>query len=163
MEKDIATLKGKALATKLTVAELVSTAWATASTFRCSDFRGGANGARIRLAPQKDWTVNQPEQLAKVLKVLEIVLSAFNGGQSEGKRVSLADLIMLGGCAAIEKAAEKTAQEMVVPFTPGRMDATQELTDIESFQALEPKADGFRSHFKSKSKIKSEHLLIDWA
>ena len=160
---DMATLKGKVLASKLTVAELVSTAWASASTFRFSDFRGGANGARIRLAPQKDWAVNQPKQLAKVLKVLEDVQSAFNSAQSEGKKVSLADLIVLGGCAAIEKAAEKAGHEMHVPFTPGRMDATQEQTDIDSFQALEPEIDGFRNHLKSKFSIESEHHLIDRA
>src|SRR4029078_2345889 len=141
---DIASLKSKVLASGLSVSELVSTAWASASTFRGSDKRGGANGARVRLAPQKDWAVNQPAQLAKVLKTLEGIQSAFNGAQSGGKKVSLADLIVLAGCAAIEKAAKNAGHEISVPFSPGRMDAAQDETDVESFAVLEPIADGFR-------------------
>ena len=142
---DIAALKAKILASGLTVAELVSTAWASASTFRGSDKRGGANGARIRLPPQKDWAVNQPATLAKVLAALEGVQAAFNDAQAGGKKVSLADLIVLGGAAAIEAAAAKARHAVEVPFAPGRTDATQEQTDVESFAVLEPVADGFRN------------------
>ena len=149
-EKDIAALKGKILASGLSVSELVSTAWASASTFRGSDKRGGANGARIRLAPQKDWEVNQPAQLAKVLKTLEGIQSAFNSAQSGGKKVSLADLIVLAGCAGVEQAAKNAGHEVTVPFTPGRMDASQEQTDVDSFAVLEPIADGFRNYQKTK-------------
>jgi catalase-peroxidase len=160
---DIAALKGRILASGLTVSELVSTAWASASTFRGSDKRGGANGARIRLAPQKDWPVNQPAQLAKVLKTLEGIQSAFNGAQSGGKKVSLADLIVLAGCAAIEQAAKNAGHTVAAPFTPGRMDASQEQTDVDSFAVLEPIADGFRNCIKGKYTIPAEALLIDKA
>jgi len=162
-EKDIASLKGKILASGLSVSELVSTAWASASTFRGSDKRGGANGARIRLAPQKDWVVNQPAQLAKVLKTLEDIQSAFNSVQSGGKKVSLADLIVLAGCAGIEQAAKNAGQNVTVLFTPGRMDASQEQTDVESFAVLEPVADGFRNYLKTKFSVSSEELLVDRA
>jgi len=162
-DKDIADLKAKVLASGLTVAELVSTAWASASTFRGSDKRGGANGARIRLAPQKDWEANNPSQLAKVLKSLEAIQHDFNSAQSAGKQVSLADLIVLGGCAAIEKAAKDAGQNVTVPFTPGRADTTQEQTDVESFAVLEPAADGFRNYYKPKHKAAAEDLLIDKA
>ena len=162
-DKDIASLKGKILASGLSVSQLVSTAWASASTFRGSDKRGGANGARIRLAPQKDWQVNQPEQLANVLKTLEGIQSAFNSAQSGGKKVSLADLTVLGGCAGVEQAAKNAGHTVVVPFTPGRMDATQEQTDVESFAALEPRADGFRNYLKGKYSVSAEALLIDKA
>ena len=162
-EKDIASLKGKILASGLSVSELVSTAWASASTFRGSDKRGGANGARIRLAPQKDWVVNQPAQLAKVLKTLEDIQSAFNSVQSGGKKVSLADLIVLAGCAGIEQAAKNAGQNVTVPFTPGRMDASQEQTDVESFAVLEPVADGFRNYLKTKFSVSAEELLVDRA
>ena len=161
--KDIADLKAKILATGLSVSQLVSTAWASASTFRGSDKRGGANGARIRLAPQKDWEVNQPAQLAKVLAALEGVQKAFNGSQTGKKRVSLADLIVLGGCAAIEKAAKAAGHEVTVPFTPGRSDATQEQTDVESFSVLEPIADGFRNYMKGTYTVSAEELLVDKA
>ncbi|OOG42580.1 catalase/peroxidase HPI [Rhodanobacter sp. C05] len=161
--KDIASLKSKLLASGLTVAQLVSTAWASASTFRGSDKRGGANGARIRLAPQKDWEVNQPEQLAKVLKTLSGIQSEFNGAQSGGKKVSLADLIVLGGCAGVEQATKNGGHAATVPFTPGRMDASQEQTDVDSFAALEPFADGFRNYLKGKSGASAEALLIDKA
>jgi catalase-peroxidase len=161
--KDIASLKGKVLASGLSVSELVSTAWASASTFRGSDKRGGANGARIRLAPQKDWEVNQPAQLAKVLKTLEGIQSAFNSAQSGGKKISLADLIVLGGCAAVERAAKKAGHEVMVPFTPGRMDASQEQTDAASFAVLEPVADGFRNYLKTKFSVSAEELLVDRA
>jgi catalase-peroxidase len=162
-EKDIASLKAQVLASGLTVSELVSTAWASASTFRGSDKRGGANGARIRLAPQKDWAVNQPEQLAKVLKTLDGIQSDFNKAQSDGKKVSLADLIVLGGAAAIEKAAKNAGHPVTVPFTPGRTDASQEQTDVESFAVLEPVADGFRNYLKSDYSVPSEALLVDRA
>ncbi len=162
-EKDIASLKGKILASGLSVSELVSTAWASASTFRGSDKRGGANGARIRLAPQKDWVVNQPAQLAKVLKTLEDIQSAFNSVQSGGKKVSLADLIVLAGCAGIEQAAKNAGQNVTVLFTPGRMDASQEQTDVESFAVLEPVADGFRNYLKTKFSVSAEELLVDRA
>jgi catalase-peroxidase len=161
--QDIASLKGKILASGLSVSELVSTAWASASTFRGSDKRGGANGARVRLAPQKDWEVNQPAQLAKRLKALEGIQSAFNSAQSGGKKVSLADLIVLAGCAGVEKAAKNAGHEVIVPFTPGRMDASQEQTDEASFAVLEPIADGFRNYLKAKYKIPSETLLVDKA
>ncbi|MGL4526760.1 MAG: peroxidase family protein, partial [Aestuariivirga sp.] len=161
--KDIADLKARILATGLSVSQLVSTAWASASTFRGSDKRGGANGARIRLAPQKDWEVNQPAQLAKVLAALEGVQKAFNGSQTGKKRVSLADLIVLGGCAAIEKAAKAAGHEVTVPFTPGRSDATQEQTDVESFSVLEPIADGFRNYMKGTYTVSAEELLVDKA
>jgi catalase-peroxidase len=161
--KDIASLKGKLLASGLTVAQLVSTAWASASTFRGSDKRGGANGARIRLAPQKDWKVNQPEQLAKVLKTLAGIQSEFNGAQSGGKKVSLADLIVLGGCAGVEQAAKNAGHALAVPFAPGRMDAAQEQTDVDSFAVLEPIADGFRNYLKGKYGVSAEALLIDKA
>jgi catalase-peroxidase len=161
--KDIASLKGKVLASGLTVSELVTTAWASASTFRGSDKRGGANGARIRLAPQKDWEVNEPARLAKVLKTLESILSAFNKAQSGGKKVSLADMIVLAGCAGIEQAAKKAGYDVIVPFTPGRMDASQEQTDVASFSVLEPVADGFRNYLKTKFSVSAEELLVDRA
>ena len=162
-EQDIASLKGQILASGLSVAELVSTAWAAASTFRGSDMRGGANGARIRLAPQKDWEANQPAQLAKVLKVLEDIQSVFNKAQSGGKKVSLADLIVLGGSAAVEAAAKKAGQEVKVTFTPGRMDASQEQTDLEAFAALEPIADGFRNYVRKGLEGSAAELLVDRA
>ena len=162
-EKDIASLKGKVLASGLSVSELVSTAWASASTFRGSDKRGGANGARIRLAPQKDWEVNQPAQLAKVLKTLEGIQKEFNSAQSGGKKVSLADLIVLAGCAGVEQAAKKAGHDVTVPFTPGRMDASQEQTDAASFAVLEPKADGFRNYQKTRYAVSAEELLVDKA
>ncbi len=160
---DVAGLKEKILTSGLTVSQLISTAWASASTFRGSDMRGGANGARIRLAPQKDWEVNQPGQLADVIQTLEAIQADFNEGQSGGKRVSLADLIVLGGCAAVEQAAKKAGHEITVPFTPGRMDASAEQTDIESFDALEPSADGFRNYLGGKFSVSAEALLIDKA
>ena len=161
--KDIADLKTKILAAGLSVSELVSTAWASASTFRGSDKRGGANGARIRLAPQKDWEANQPAQLAKVLAALEAVQKAFNGAASGGKKVSLADLIVLGGAAAIEQAAKNAGHTVTVPFAPGRTDASQEQTDVESFGYLEPVADGFRNFLKGKYSVTGEELLVDRA
>jgi catalase-peroxidase len=161
--QDIASLEGKILASGLSVSELVSTAWASASTFRGSDKRGGANGARIRLAPQKDWEVNQPAQLAKVLKTLENIQSAFNSAKSGGKKVSLADLIILGGCAGVKQAAKNAGHKLTVPFTPGRMDASQEQTDMASFAVLEPKADGFRNYLKAKYAVTAEELLVDRA
>jgi catalase-peroxidase len=142
---------------------LVSTAWASASTFRGSDKRGGANGARIRLAPQKDWEVNQPAELAKVLQKLETIQKEFNASQSGGKKVSLADLIVLGGDAAIEKAAKNAGHDVKIPFTPGRMDASQEHTDVESFEPLEPAADGFRNYLRGKQRLSAEELLVDRA
>jgi catalase-peroxidase len=162
-EPDIASLKQKILASGLSVSELVSTAWASASTFRGSDKRGGANGARIRLAPQKDWEVNQPEQLSKVLKALEGIQGEFNGAQSGGKKVSLADLIVLAGSAGIEQAAKNAGHQVNVPFTPGRMDASQDQTDVQSVAALEPVADGFRNYLLGKLKVPAEALLIDKA
>ncbi len=161
--KDIADLKAKVLTSGLTVSELVSTAWASASTFRGSDKRGGANGARIRLAPQKDWEANQPAQLAKVLAGLESIQSAFNAAQTGGKKVSLADLIVLGGCAAVEQAAKAAGQDVAVPFSPGRTDASQEQTDAESFAVLEPGADGFRNFLKGPSRVPAEERLLDKA
>lgn len=162
-EQDAAALKAKILASGLTVSELVSTAWASASTFRGSDKRGGANGARIRLAPQKGWEVNQPPQLAKVLQKLEAVQKEFNASAADGKKVSLADLIVLGGDAAIEKAALAAGVDVKIPFTAGRMDASQEQTDIESFEPLEPKADGFRNYIHGKQRLSPEELLVDKA
>ncbi len=162
-ETDIASLKAKILASGLSVSQLVSTAWAAASTFRGSDKRGGANGARIRLAPQKDWAVNEPAQLARVLKSLEEIQRAFNSSQSDGKRVSLADLIVLGGSAGIEQAARNAGYSVTVPFTPGRMDALEEQTDIQSFAVLEPLADGFRNYLKGKFSVSAEELLVDRA
>ncbi len=162
-EQDAVSLKRQILASGLTVSELISTAWASASTFRGSDKRGGANGARIRLAPQKDWSVNQPAQLAKVLAKLEGIQAAFNTTQTGGKKVSLADLIVLGGNAGVEQAVRNAGQEIIVPFTPGRADATQELTDVESFGFLEPYADGFRNYLKGRYTIPAEELFIDRA
>jgi catalase-peroxidase len=162
-EQDIAAIKGKILASGLSVSQLVSTAWASASTFRGSDKRGGANGARIRLLPQKDWEVNQPAQLAKVLQVLDGIQSEFNSAQSRGKRVSLADLIVLAGCAGVEQAAKKAGHTVTVPFKPGRMDASQTQTDVESFAVLEPVADGFRNYAKGKYAGAAEHFLVDRA
>ncbi len=161
--KDIAGLKQKILASGLSVSELVSTAWASASTFRGSDKRGGANGARIRLAPQKDWEVNQPARLAKVLQTLEGIQQEFNQSAPGGKRVSLADLIVLGGAAGVEQAAKNAGHTVTVPFTPGRMDASQDQTDVESFEPLEPVADGFRNYLKAKFKVPAETLLLDRA
>jgi len=161
--QDIAALKGKILASGLSVSELVGTAWASASTFRGSDKRGGANGARIRLAPQKDWEVNQPVKLAKVLKALEGIRSAFDRAQSGGKKVSLADLIVLAGCAGVEQAAKNAGHAVTVPFTPGRTDASPEQTDIASFAVLEPLADGFRNYLKGRYGVSAEELLIDKA
>ena len=160
---DIADLKTKILASGLSISELVSTAWASASTYRGSDKRGGANGARVRLAPQKDWDVNQPDQLAKVIGTLEGIQVAFNDAHSGGKKVSLADLIVLGGCAAIEQAAKAGGHNVEVPFTPGRMDASQEQTDVESFDVLEPIADGFRNYQKADYTFSAEELLVDKA
>jgi catalase-peroxidase len=161
--QDIVSLKGMVLASGLSVSELVTTAWASASTFRGSDKRGGANGARIRLAPQKDWEVNQPAQLAKVLKTLEGIQSAFNSSASGGKKVSLADLIVLAGCAGVEQAAKNAGHQVTVPFTPGRMDALQEQTDVNSFAVLEPVADGFRNYQKTRYSVSAEELLVDRA
>ena len=162
-DKDIAELKRKVLASGLTVAQLVSTAWASASTFRGSDMRGGANGARIRLASQKGWAVNQPAELAKVLKVLEGIQAEFNKAAAGGKKVSLADLIVLAGCAGVEKAAKNAGVEVTVPFSPGRMDASAEQTDVEAFAVLEPIADGFRNYQKAKYTVRAEELLVDKA
>ncbi len=161
--QDIADLKAEILDSDLSIPELVSTAWASASTFRGSDKRGGANGARIRLAPQKDWEVNQPLQLAKVLETLEGIQEAFNSAQSDGKKVSLADLIVLGGCAAVEQAAQNAGHEVTVPFAPGRTDASQAQTDVEAFAPLEPAADGFRNYQKASYAVPAEELLLDRA
>ncbi|MGD9300318.1 MAG: catalase/peroxidase HPI, partial [Desulfobacterales bacterium] len=161
--QDIADLKGKILASGLSVSQLVSTAWASASTFRGSDKRGGANGARIRLAPQKDWEVNQPEQLATVLQTLEGIQKEFNSAQSGGKMVPLADMIVLGGCAGVEQAAKNAGHDVTVPFTPGRTDASQEQTDVASFAVLEPAADGFRNYQKKKYAVTAEEMLVDRA
>jgi catalase-peroxidase len=161
--QDIADLKSKILASGLSVSQLASTAWASASTFRGSDKRGGANGARLRLSPQKDWEVNQPAQLKTVLQTLEEIQKEFNSAQSGGKRVSLADLIVLGGCAGVEHAAKKAGHDVTVPFTPGRTDASQEQTDVESFAVLEPAADGFRNYAKAKYAVSTEELLVDRA
>jgi catalase-peroxidase len=162
-DKDIADLKAKILASGLSVSQLVSTAWASASTFRGSDKRGGANGARIRLAPQKDWKANEPAKLKTVLETLEKIQKEFNAAQSNGKKVSLADLIVLGGCAGVEQAAKIAGHDVTVPFAPGRTDASQEQTDIDAFAVLEPKADGFRNYIKAKYSIGAEHLLVDRA
>jgi catalase-peroxidase len=161
--QDITDLKGKILASGLSVSELVSTAWASASTYRGSDKRGGANGARLRLAPQKDWEVNQPERLSKVLKTFEDIQKTFNETQSGSRKVSLADLIVLGGCAAVEHAAKNAGHDVQVPFTPGRTDASQEQTDVQSFAVLEPAADGFRNYQKTKYAVSAEELLVDRA
>ena len=162
-EQDVAALKAKILASVLSVSQLVSTAWASASTFRGSDKRGGANGARVRLAPQKDWEVNHPAELAKVQQKLGAIQKEFNASQSGGKKVSLADLIVLGGDAAIEKAAKDGGQDVKIPFAPGRMDASQEQTDVESFEAMEPAADGFRNYLRGKQRLSAEELLVDKA
>jgi len=162
-DQDVAALKAKILASGLAVSQLVSTAWASASTFRGGDKRGGANGARIRLAPMKDWEANQPEQLARVLKTLEGIQAQFNAGQSAGKKVSLADLIVLGGSAGIEQAAKNAGFAVTVPFSPGRMDASAQQTDVESFGAMEPMADGFRNYVRGGLAIPAEALLIDKA
>jgi len=161
--QDVADLKGKIIKTGLSISELVSTAWASASTFRGSDKRGGANGARIRLAPQKNWEVNQPEQIAIVLQTLEGIQKEFNSAQSDGKKVSLADLIVLSGCAGVEQAAKKAGQELKVPFTVGRTDASLEQTDVDSFYVLEPAADGFRNYLKTKYTVSAEEMLVDRA
>jgi catalase-peroxidase len=162
-EKDIARLKAKILASGLSVSQLVSTAWASASTFRGSDKRGGANGARIRLAPQKDWAVNEPGRLKAVLRTLERIRKEFNAKAPGGKRVSLADLIVLGGCAAVEQAAKMAGHDVAVPFTPGRTDASPRQTDAASFSVLEPKADGFRNYQKAPYAVTAEELLVDRA
>ena len=162
-EQDVAALKTKVLSSGLSVSQLVATAWASASTFRGSDKRGGANGARIRLAPQKDWEVNQPAQLAKVLSTLEAIQKEFNTSQPGGKKVSLADLIVLAGGAAIEKAAKAAGQDVKVPFTPGRTDASQEQTDAQYFAPLEPVADGFRNYARGKQLMSAEEALVDRA
>jgi len=162
-DEDVASLKSKLFAAGLSVSQLVSTAWASASTFRGSDKRGGANGARIRLAPQKDWAVNQPADLAKVLATLEDVQRAFNAAAAGGKKVSLADLIVLGGSAGIERAAKNAGHGLTVPFTPGRTDANSEQTDVASFAVLEPIADGFRNYQKAAHSVPAEALLIDKA
>jgi catalase-peroxidase len=161
--EDILALKTKILASGLSISQLVITAWASAATFRGSDKRGGANGARIRLAPQKNWEVNQPAELAKVLQKLEAIQMAFNGAQSGGKKVSLADLIVLGGCAAVEAAAKNGGNDVKVPFSPGRMDASQEQTDTHSFAVLEPTADGFRNYVRKGLEGSSAELLVDKA
>jgi catalase-peroxidase len=160
---DITTLKAQVLAYGLSVSELVSTAWASASTFRGSDKRGGANGARIRLAPQNNWAVNQPAQLAKVLTALESIQQEFNSAQTDGKKVSMADLIVLAGNAAVEAAAKAAGQTIDLPFAPGRTDASQEQTDVESFEPLEPQADGFRNFQKQAYKVPAEEMLLDRA
>jgi catalase-peroxidase len=162
-EQDIAQLKAKILASGLSISQLVTTAWASASSFRGTDKRGGANGARLRLAPQKDWEVNQPAELAKVLPTLEKIQKEFNSAQTGKKKVSLADVIVLGGCAAIEAAAKKSGQEVKVPFSPGRTDATQEMTDAESFEVLEPSADGFRNYLANGEDHPAVELLLDRA
>jgi catalase-peroxidase len=163
-DADIAALKGKILAAGLSVSQLVSTAWASASTFRGSDMRGGANGARVRLEPQRNWDVNKSADLPKVLDALEKIRGEFNGAQSGGKTVSLADLIVLGGCAAIEQAAKNAGQQNVaVPFTPGRVDATQAQTDVDSFAVLEPRADAFRNYIKPDVTVWPEEMLVDRA
>jgi catalase-peroxidase len=162
-EDDVTSLKEMILATGLTVTQLISTAWASASTFRGSDKRGGANGARIRLAPQKDWEVNNPAQLKTVLEKLEGVQKAFNDAQSGNKRVSLADLIVLGGCAGVEKAAKDAGYDVAVPFTPGRADAAEEQTDAKAFDVLEPMADGFRNYVRIKYLASTEEMLVDRA
>jgi catalase-peroxidase len=162
-EKDVADLKARILAAGLSISQLVTTAWASAATFRGSDKRGGANGARIRLAPQKDWEVNQPTELAKVIQTLEAIQKDFNNAQTGGKKVSLADLIVLGGCAAVEEAAKKAGHSVAVPFSPGRTDASQEQTDVSSFAALEPIADGFRNYLRKEHEASAAELLVDKA
>jgi catalase-peroxidase len=162
-ENDIAALKAKILASGLTISQLVTAAWASAASFRGSDKRGGANGARIRLAPQKDWEVNQPAELGKVLQKLEVIQTDFNRSQSGGKKVSLADLIVLGGCAAVEEAAKKAGHDVKVPFSPGRTDASQKQTDVHSFAVMEPKADGFRNYLRKQNGTSPEELLVDKA
>jgi catalase-peroxidase len=162
-DKDIAALKANILASGLPISQLVTTAWASASSFRGSDKRGGANGARIRLAPQKDWEVNQPAELAKVLQKLEAIQKEFNSSQSGGKKVSLADLIVLGGCAAVEEAAKKAGHDVKIPFSPGRTDASQEQTDVHSFAVMEPVADGFRNYLRKQNGTSPEELLVDRA
>jgi catalase-peroxidase len=162
-DKDIAALKARILSSGLSIPQLVTTAWASASTFRGSDKRGGANGARIRLAPQKDWEVNQPARLARALGILATIQQAFNDAAKGGKKVSLADLIVLGGCAAVEAAAGQAGVTVEVPFTPGRMDAAQEQTDVDSFAVLEPIADGFRNYQKAAYTVSAEELLVDKA
>ncbi len=162
-KKNIAALKGKILESGLSISQLVSTAWASASSFRGTDKRGGANGARIRLSPQKDWEVNQPAELAKVVETLTKIQQDFNGSKGRGKKVSLADLIVLGGCAAVERAAKNAGHDVTVPFAPGRTDASQELTDVESFAALEPTADGFRNYIRAGEKLPAEHSLVERA
>jgi len=160
---DVEALKARILASGLSVSELVSTAWASASTFRASDMRGGANGARIRLAPQRDWAVNRPEELARVLAGLEAIQAEFNAAQVGNKKVSLADLIVLAGGAGIEKAAREAGFDIAVPFTPGRMDASQEQTDVASFAPLEPTADGFRNYSRGRQRLSAEENLVDRA
>jgi catalase-peroxidase len=162
-EKDVATLKGKILASGLSISRLVSTAWASAATFRGTDKRGGANGGRIRLAPQRDWDVNSPKELGKALQTLEKVQREFNSSQKGGKMVSLADVIVLGGCAAVEEAAKKAGHKVTVPFAPGRTDASQEQTDVESFAVLEPSADGFRNYVQDGDKVPADHALVERA
>ena len=162
-DDDIAALKGRILASGLSVSQLVSTAWSSAATFRGTDKRGGSNGARIRLSPQKDWEVNDPTELAKVLQTLERIQQDFNGSQSGGKKVSLSDLIVLGGCVAVEQAAKNAGHEITVPFEPGRTDASQEQTDVESFAVLEPSFDGFRNYLKAGEKLPAEELLVERA
>ena len=162
-EQDITELKSAIAGSGLSVSQLVSTAWASASTFRGTDKRGGANGARIRLAPQKDWEVNQPAELAKVLQSLQAIKASFDQSQNDGKQVSLADLIVLGGCVGIETAAAKGGHPITVPFTPGRTDATDEMTDVDSFEVLEPKADGFRNYLSKHHDRPAEEMLVDKA
>jgi catalase-peroxidase len=162
-DEDIAALKGKVLESDLSVSQLVTTAWASAASFRGTDKRGGANGARIRLAPQRDWEVNNPAELTAVLQTLERIQRDFNGAQSGGKRVSLADLIVLGGCAAVEQAARNAGHDITVPFAPGRTDASQEQTDVDTFAVLEPRADGFRNYLRAGEKLSPETLLLDRA
>jgi catalase-peroxidase len=162
-DQDVAALKSKVLESGLSISQLVSTAWASAASFRGTDMRGGANGARIRLEPQRSWEVNDPAELAAVLQTLEQVQQEFNSSQNGGKRVSLADLIVLGGCAAVEQAAKSAGHDVTVPFAPGRTDATQEQTDVESFSVLEPKADGFRNYLRAGEKLSPETLLLDRA
>jgi catalase-peroxidase len=162
-EEDVAALKGKILASGLSISRLVSTAWASAASFRGTDMRGGANGARIRLAPQKDWEVNDPAELAKALQTLEEIQQDFNSSQSGATKVSLADLIVLGGCAAVEHAAKNAGHDVTVPFVPGRTDASQEQTDVESFAVLEPTADGFRNYLRAGERLPTEHGLVERA
>src|SRR5262249_9767139 len=162
-DADIAALKSKLLASGLSVFQLVATAWASAATFRGTDKRGGANGARIRLAPQKDWEVNSPGELSKVLSTLGKIQEEFNRSQSGGKKISLADLIVLGGCAAVEEAAKNAGYKMTVPFAPGRTDASQERTDVESFAVLEPTFDGFRNYVRAGEELPAPTLLVERA